>query len=391
MRFKNTMIKKLFTENIITAVGIILAFLLVILLVYFAVDIFMLAFAAILLAVFLRGLADLVNEYLNLSEGKAVLVVSLVLIIILGGSIALLAPSVAEQFRHLREELPRSAEGVAAYLSQYSWGRAIIEQMPSANDIESKVNTMSLLSSVGGFFSSTAGMVANFFITILLAIYLAAEPKTYINGFSKLFPLDSRPRFFQITDEIGETLRWWLIGKFGSMLVIGILTWIGLSILGVPLALTLGLIAGLLSFIPNFGPILSAIPALLFAFIESPVTALYVAGLFIGVQLIESNLVTPWIERQTVELPPALTIIFQLILGVLVGGLGLVLATPILAVVMVLVQMLYVEDVLGDKETEINEENIQRKDVKPQGREDLNNKIQEDGESEVEINLKSEE
>ena len=86
-------------------------------------------------------------------------------------------------------------------------------------------------------------------------------------------------------------------------------------------------------------------------------TAAYVGGLYIGVQLIESNLVTPWIERQTVELPPALTIIFQLILGVLTGGLGLVLATPILAVVMVLVQMLYVEDVLGDKNTEINEEN----------------------------------
>lgn len=350
------MIKQLFTKRVLTIIGIVLAFALVILLIYSAFDIFMLAFAAILLAVFLRGLADLVNEYLHISEGKAVLVVSLILVIILGGSIALLAPSIAEQFQHLREELPRSAENVSAYVSQYAWGRAIIEQMPSTSDIESKVSTMSLLSSVGGLFSTTAGMIANFFIAILLALYLAAEPKIYINGLSKLFPVDSRPRFFQVTDEIGETLRWWLIGKSGSMLVIGILTWIGLSILGVPLALTLGLIAGLLSFIPNFGPILSAIPALLFAFIESPITAVYVAGLYIGVQLIESNLVTPWIERQTVELPPALTIIFQIILGVLTGGLGLVLATPILAVVMVLVQMLYVEDVLGDKDTEINEE-----------------------------------
>lgn len=382
------MIKELFTEKILTAVGIILAVLLVILLVYFAFDIFLLGFAAILLAVFLRGLADLVNDYLHISEGKAVLVVSLILLIILGGSIALLAPSVAEQFRHLREELPATAENVSRYISNYGWGRAIIEQMPSADEIESKINAMSLLSSVGGFFSTTAGMIAKFFIAILLAIYLAAEPKIYINGLSKLFPIDSRPRFFQIISEIGETLRWWLIGKSGSMLVIGILTWIGLSILGVPLALTLGLIAGLLSFIPNFGPILSAIPALLFAFIESPITAVYVAGLYIGVQLVESNLVTPWIERQTVELPPALTIIFQLILGVLTGGLGLVLATPILAVVMVLVQMLYVEDVLGDKDTEINEENIQREGAKTQGREDLDDEIQDIGE--VEINSKSE-
>jgi predicted PurR-regulated permease PerM len=142
------------------------------------------------------------------------------------------------------------------------------------------------------------------------------------------------------------------------MIFIGLLTWIGLSILGVPLALTLGLIAGLLSFIPNFGPILSALPALLLAFIESPRSALYVGGLYILVQLIESNIVTPLIEKETVELPPALTIMFQLSLAVLVGGLGLVLATPLLAVIMVLVQMVYIEDVLGDRNTELNREAI---------------------------------
>ena len=151
-------------------------------------------------------------------------------------------------------------------------------------------------------------------------------------------------------------------------------------IIGIPLALTLALIAGLLSFILNFGPILSAIPAILLAFVDNPVTALYVIGLFIGIQLIESNLVTPSIERQTVELPPALTITSQLILAVLIGGLGLVLATPILAVIMVLIQMIYVEDILGDKNTEINEENleefsekedIQRQDAEAQSRNDL--------------------
>jgi predicted PurR-regulated permease PerM len=119
--------------------------------------------------------------------------------------------------------------------------------------------------------------------------------------------------------------------------------------MGVPLALTLGLIAGLLSFIPNFGPILSAVPAILLAFIHSPISAVYVACLFVGVQVVESNVVTPFIERKTVELAPALTIVFQLILGVLIGGLGLVLATPLLAVIVVLVKTVYFEDVLGDK------------------------------------------
>jgi predicted PurR-regulated permease PerM len=333
---------------------------LIFLLVYafgYIIDILMLGFAAILLAVFLRGLADLLSHRIKISEGKAVLIVSVLLLIVLAGSIALLAPSVVRQAAHLREELPRSAQNIGLAISEFSWGRAIIEQMPNMNELIEAIKSSNFLSSVGGFFSSTAGVIANFFITILLAIYLASEPKTYIYGFTKLFPVGNRPRVEEVIDEIGETLRWWLIGKIASMIIIGLLTWIGLSIIGVPLALTLGLIAGLLSFIPNFGPILSAIPAILLAFIESPFTAVYVIGLYIGVQLIESNLITPWIERQTVELPPAITVIAQLVLGLLIGGLGLVLATPILAVVMVVVQMIYIQDVLGDKDTELNREN----------------------------------
>ena len=346
-----------FIKRLLIICGVIT---LIVLLVFFfinVIDVLMLAFAAVLLAVFLNGLGNLLTRFVNISEGRSVLLVSLILLVVLGISIALLAPSVAEQVRHLREELPESARTLSANLSEYSWGRAIIENLPSTDDIINRISSANILSSVGGFFSSTVGMIANFFITILVAIYLATEPQTYLSGFAKLFPIKRRRRVREVTAEIGETLQWWLIGKFGSMLVIGVLTWIGLSIIGVPLALTLGLIAGLLSFIPNFGPILSAIPAILLAFIESPVTALYVIGLYIAVQLIESNLVTPWIERQTVEMPPALTILAQLILAVLIGGLGLVLATPIVAVGMVLVQMLYIEDVLGDADTEITQEN----------------------------------
>lgn len=344
-----------FVKRLLTICAVITLIILLVIGVGYIIDILMLAFAAVLIAVFLRGVADLLNERLNISEGLAVLLVSLIMVLILAGSIALLAPSVAEQARNLREELPRSAQNVSDYLSQFGWGKAIIDHLPSVDDVIEKINTASFLSSVGGFFSTTAGMVANFFITLLLAIYLAAEPRVYVRGFVTLFPKNKRTRVYEVLAQIGDTLRWWLIGKIGSMLVIGVLTWIGLSIIGVPLALTLGLIAGLLSFIPNFGPILSAIPAILLAFIASPITAVYVIALFIGVQLIESNLVTPWIERQTVELPPALTIASQLILGVLIGGLGLVLATPVLAVIMVLVQMLYVEDVLGDRNTDVNQ------------------------------------
>lgn len=351
----NTSTNSQYTRQVLIAVGIAFFAYLLYLLFFSVFDVILLVFAAVLLAVFLRGLADLVNRYTKLSEGLSVLLVSVLLLAILAGAIALLAPSVAEQARHLRQELPLSAQKVGDYISQFSWGRTLIEQLPSSQDVMDKLDGASILSRVGGYFSSTMGALGNFFITILLAVYLASEPKFYAVGFTKLFPIPNRPRVMEILNSISETLRWWLIGKVASMIFIGVLTWIGLSIIGVPLALTLGLIAGLLSFIPNFGPILSAVPAILLAFIESPVSALYVLGLFVGVQIIESNVVTPLIERETVELPPALTIIFQLALSVMIGGLGLVLATPLLAVLMVVVQLVYVQDILGDRDTEVNE------------------------------------
>ncbi len=353
--------ERTYIQKVLIAVGIVLFTYLLYQLFFSVFDIILLVFASVLLAVFLRGLADLVNRYTRLSETMAVLLVSVLLIAILAGVIVLLAPNVAEQGKHLRDELPNSFQKVKDFISQYNWGKTIIEQLPTSNQLSERLKNIelsSVFSRVGGYFSTTVGAVGNIFITIMLAIYLATEPKFYSNGLLKLFPLRIRPRVAEILSVIGDTLSWWLLGKVASMIFIGVLTWIGLSILGVPLALTLGLIAGLLSFIPNFGPIFSAVPAILLAFIESPMKAVYVLGLFIIVQLIESNIVTPIIERETVELPPALTILFQLVLGVLIGGLGLVLATPLLAVIMVLVQMVYIQDILGDKTSEISDEDL---------------------------------
>lgn len=350
-----------FTQKTLIAVGIILAAILIALFIYYAIDVVLLFFGAVLLAIFLRGLADLVNRYTKISEGTAVLLVSVLLLGVLAGAIALLAPDVADQYRHLREEVPRSIGQVQRYLSQFGWGKTLIQQLPTTDSLTESIKNIdlsSIMTRVGGYFSSTVGIIGNFFVLILLAIYLAAEPKFYANGFTKLFPIDARPRVQEVLTEIGTTLSWWLIGKTLSMIFIGLLTWIGLWILGVPLALTLGLIAGLLSFIPNFGPIFSAVPAILLAFVESPMSALYTAILFVLVQLIESNLVTPYIERQTVELPPALTVFAQLALGVIIGGVGLILATPLLAFVVVVVQSVYIGDVLGDKNTEVEEHDL---------------------------------
>lgn len=340
---------KSFVSRALIAVAVVCLVLLGLALVYFTFDIILLIFAAALLAIFLRGLADILRRWVPLGEGWLVLIVAVLLVAVIAGAVALLAPSVADQVRLLRVEIPKSAQNVGQWLSQFGWGRTIIAQLPSVEDVMAKLDAASVASQVGGIFSTTLGALGNFAVTILLAIYLASEPRFYSQGFTRFFPIDKRKRVSEVLDAIYETLRWWLIGKAASMLFIGVLTWIGLSILGVPLALTLGLIAGLLSFIPNFGPILSAIPAILLAFIDSPISAVYVLGLYGGVQVIESNVVTPIIERETVELAPALTIIFQLALGAMIGGLGLVLATPLLAMIVVIVQKAYFEDVLGDR------------------------------------------
>ena len=349
-----------FTRRVLIIAAVATLIVLSVLAIIYVFDVVILLFGAILLAVFLHGLASIARRYLHLSEGKSVLLVSALLVAILSLGIALLAPSVAEQVKHLRDELPVSAQKASAYISNFGWGKTVIDQLPSADEVIDKINNSSFLSRVGGYFSSTLGAVSNFLLMILLAIYLASEPKLYVNGFTKLFPQDRRERVREILVEIGENLERWLVGKGASMLFIGILTWIGLYFLGVPLSLTLGLIAGLFSFVPNFGPILSAVPAILLAFIDKPITAVYVLILFVVVQLIESNLVTPMIERRTVELPPVLTIVAQLALSILIGAAGLILATPILAVVMVLVQTIYIQDILGDEPDNLPEEEPQK-------------------------------
>jgi predicted PurR-regulated permease PerM len=358
-----------FTKRVLIICAIVTLIILSVWTIIYVFDVVLLVFGAILLAIFLHGLANIVRRYGRVTEGKSVLLVSAVLVLILVLTVWLLAPSIAEQAKNLRQDLPVSAQKASAYISNYSWGRTILEQMPSTDEITQKVDASTVVSRVGGYFSSTLGVLTNIALMLLLAVYMASEPKLYIHGFTKIFPKKSRKRVREILLEIGETLQWWLVGKGASMLFIGILTWIGLYFLGVPLSLTLGLIAGLFSFVPNFGPILSAVPAILLAFVDSPTKALYVLILFVLVQLVESNLVTPLIERRTVELPPVLTVAAQLALSLLIGAAGLILATPLLAVVMVLVQTIYIQDILGDKTENLPEDTSQRDrdDVLPKG------------------------
>ena len=335
-----------YSSRVFISAIIVALITLLLLLLWYAADVLLLGFAGILVAIFLRGLSDWVSERTHLSGGWSLALVVLGLVSLVAVVAWVLAPDVAAQVDELRRSLPQSMRRLSERIEQYEWGRQILAQLPNANEL--MPGRADVLARVTGIFSTTLGLFADLFIIISIGLYLAVEPRLYTRGVILLVPASRRERARAVLNEVGSTLRWWLIGKAASMVVIGTLTALGLWLLNVPLALTLGLLAAVLTFIPNIGPILSVVPAALLALLQSPTRALYVILLYLGIQTLESYLLTPMVQRRAVQLPPALTIFSQVLLGVLVGGLGLALATPLTAAALVLARMIYVEGTTDD-------------------------------------------
>lgn len=206
-----------------------------------------------------------------------------------------------------------------------------------------------VLGQLTGVFSSTLGVLANLLIIIITGIYLAANPSSYKNGFVQLFAPTYRVRLSQVLDQCYETLSNWLLSRFISMVVVGVATAIGLALLGIPLPIVLAIIAAFLNFIPNLGPYLALIPALPLAYLEGPDKALYVFLLYTSIQTIEGYILTPMLDKRLVSMPPALLLFGQVLLGILVGISGILFASPLIAVLLVIVKELNIKDYLEKK------------------------------------------
>jgi predicted PurR-regulated permease PerM len=198
------------------------------------------------------------------------------------------------------------------------------------------------------FLSSTLEVLAGLLLITFVAIFFALDPLTYRRGVLHLVPHSGRERADEVLTAVGLTLRRWLATQFFAMLVIGSLVSISLALLGVEAALSLGIIAGVLEFIPTVGSIMAAIPAIAMGFLVSPQKALAVGIVFTVVQLIEGHVLIPMLMKRGMNLPPLLTILGQAIMAVVFGFLGLLVAVPLIAVVLTTVKMLYVNDVVGD-------------------------------------------
>jgi len=312
----------------------------------YAFDVFLAVFAGVLVAVMLRGLGDWLSDHSPLSRGWATAVVTIAFAAGIVGGMWALAPSLTEQVAQLEEVVPQSIERLREQAMQYKWGRRALDELPSPTEYLS--SRRNLLGNVTNVVGVTLGALGLGVVILFIGLYGAIQSETYVSGLVRLFPLSKRPRAHEVIGRIGTVLQAWLIGKFIEMVIVGVLTWIGLWFLGVEIAGALAVLAGLLTFIPNFGPIIAAVPAVLVALMQGPMTAVWVVALYVGIQSLESYLVTPLVQQRAVSLPPVVTIVAQLLLGGFAGVLGLALATPLTAVGLVLVQEVYVRDLLGD-------------------------------------------
>lgn len=318
---------------------------------------FLLVFAGILLAVLFCGMTDWIESKLHLKRGLSLLLAVLLFFGTIVAAFWFIAPTVGQQVQQMKQTIPQAVSQVQDWLSQYGWGQKLIERVP---DDMSKVMPQqdTLLSSLSGAFSSTLSFLADFAIVIITALFLASSPQLYTAGFTKLFPVRTRSRVMQVLGQCYTTLKSWLVGMLSAMAIIGVSSAIGYSLIGLPLAFALALIAFFLAFIPNVGPWIAGVPAALVGLTVSPQMALYVILVYGGIQLVESYVITPIIFQKTVDLPPALLLFFQVLLGILQGALGLLLAAPILAVLMVLVNELYIKGVLEAKPADASEEKL---------------------------------
>lgn len=316
--------------------AIVVFIILMVLLLVFAIKVWLLVFAGLLVATFLNGLSGLLQRKTKWKAWICKTLAVLLTIAAVGGMIWLMGAKVAAEARLLSEEVPKMLKQLEQRMQSSPIGKKVVELVKNGSSSKNA-------SSVGSrFFSTTFGIMGDLFSVFFLAMFFTVQPDMYKKGIVMLLPPGAKQKGESVLDKTGNALRTWLKGTLFSMFVVFVLTSLGLVSLGVKLWFMLALIAGFLNAIPNFGPLISMIPAVLMNMGESTTTIGLIIGLYMLVQFLESNIITPWIQHKLLEVPAAGIMIIQLLMGALTGAWGLILATPLLVVLMIVIEELYI-------------------------------------------------
>jgi predicted PurR-regulated permease PerM len=317
-------------------------------------------FLGVLFALAVSSGVDRLQRY-RIPRGLAAPLIVLAFLGVLGAFGSWIGPTVRTQTRELKTKLPEALGKLEAWVQSRGGGVIAtitgLDEEPKAASppagagdsvtvvlptAEQQTLRDRLLSQLGGatryflpVLSSTLAVAAGLVLVLFLAIYLAIDPQLYRRGLVRLVPRAKRPRAEKMLSGIALTLRKWLVTQLIAMVVIGVVTTLVLLALNVRAAVPLGILAGLLEFVPTLGPILSAVPAIAMGFVDSPEKALAVTIAYVGIQFIENHLLIPILMKEGIDIPPALTIVMQALMAIVFGFLGLLVAVPLLATIMI--------------------------------------------------------
>jgi predicted PurR-regulated permease PerM len=301
-----------------------------------AFNILLMALAGVLIAIYFHGVADLFIMKTKMSRRLALFISITGTIVLLSCVTWFIGSKIQRQVAELSNTLPQTINLARAKISKTPVGEKIIEYT-SGN------NAQKLTDTVTTFFSTSFGALGDLYIILFLGIFFTADPSVYKNGILFLFPAQKKSTGSNILKRIETALRGWLKSIVVSIVLITILVALGLSMVGLQGTTVLGLITGLLEIIPNFGPVIAMFPGVLLALTISIKTAVIVALIYIGCQTIVGNIVLPLLQKKMINIPPALTLLSQLIMGTLSGLMGIILAVPLLAILIIVIDELYIK------------------------------------------------
>lgn len=320
-------------------------------------------FAALLFGVFLNQLSRRIERATGLPYRVALGVVALLLVLTAGGTLYTMGSQIVAQAATFSSQLTSALQegwgriegtGIGQWLEDQGLDQKVerkVEQAVEATvekTVEKGAATLPtrVLSALRAVVLWTISALGGVVVVAIVGFYLAVAPDKYREGLVRLFPPARRSRVDEVVRMVAHSLWAWILGRLIAMLVIGVGSAIGLWIIGIPLPIANGVLAGILNFIPNLGPLLSMAPPALLGLQQGGYAPLYVIGFYIVLQFIEAYLLTPLIDGNQVSLPAGLILVAQLLFGLMGGFLGLMLATPIAAVLFVLVREFYVKDTL---------------------------------------------